>query len=159
MLDFYPDTTESLELESPEYCREVAEARMLYENPDFMTLKNIEHLALHNLYGDLANWMSQLLHILKTSPKLRVLSLSLGYETVIRLASVDQHELFSEYLDQICDGHAKGENSPLHLEALHLGTAIYPGDPDTLNKLTDLASLEEVSIRNEGVSDETDWVI
>jgi hypothetical protein len=123
----------------------------LYGEPKLADFSGLQELTLDNLYEELPWWRSQIVEVLKNSPSLQKLKLSLATETLFRYADLGERFDFEDFFDRLCDEYAETGAAPLRLLSLHLGTAVYPYKADSPKKLTDLRFLEEVHIENCGV--------
>ena len=126
-------------------------SREIYGSPDLAVVAGLEELALDDLCEELPWWKSQLVRVLESSPGLRKLKLSLSVDTVARYARYNERDKFDSFFDELCEDYGETGAAPLRLHALELGTAVYPYQRGSLEKLTDLAYLREVHIRNKGV--------
>ena len=133
----------------PEGWRMAERAR--YGQPDLTVFASLEELTLENLYEDLPWWRSQIVQVLKNSPGLRKLQLSLSTPTIARYNHEDERENFDDFFDKLCEDYDKAGAAPLRLRSLHLGTAVYPFEQSSVMALTDTQFLEEVHLENRGV--------
>lgn len=131
----------------------------LYGEPKLEVFSGLQELTLDNLYEELPWWRSQIVEVLKKSPGLQKLKLSLATETLARYAALDDRPEFENFFDLLCDEYAETGAAPLRLLSLHLGTAVYPYKASSPKKLADLRFLEEVHIENCGVWYEGTMVI
>ncbi|KAK1757006.1 hypothetical protein QBC47DRAFT_342008 [Echria macrotheca] len=138
---------------------DVQEARRLYLPQDFSAFTRLHELTLTNMYGDLRRWKRLIVKILRNSPGLTKLSLSLSDYAVERSYHDGRLDDYVEFFTSLCDEYAQPNTPPLKLRSLECGTAIYPDDLDALEKLTDLSYLEEVHIDNTGVYVHGDTII
>ncbi|KAH6627383.1 hypothetical protein F5144DRAFT_575675 [Chaetomium tenue] len=127
------------------------EQRRLYERPDLTVFSCLEELTLNNLHEELPWWRAQVAQVLRNSPRLRALELSLADQTLEHYNKRNEREKFEGFFDQLCDDYGKTGAVPLRLRSLHLGNAVYPYSLDSLQRLTDLHFLERVHIENVGV--------
>ena len=125
--------------------------RALYGRPDLTVFAGLEELTLENLYEDLPWWRSQIVQMLKNSPGLRKLKLSLSTRTIARYNHEEERENFDNFFDKLCGDFNKAAAAPLRLRSLHLGTAMYPFEQSSVMALTDSQFLEEVHLANLGV--------
>lgn len=127
------------------------EQRRLYEKPDLTVFSCLEELTLNNLHEELPWWRDQLAQVLRNSPHLQMLELSLANQTLEHYNNRNEREKFENFFDQLCDDYGKTGAAPLRLQSLHLGNAVYPYSFDSLQRLSDLRFLEQVHIENVGV--------
>ena len=111
----------------------------------------LEELTLENLYEELPWWRAQIFQVLKNSPGLQELKLSLSTKTLARYHHNEEREKYDTFFDKLCGEYGDAVAAPLRLRSLHLGTAVYPFDTGCLVALTDLKFLEEVHVENQGV--------
>ena len=114
-------------------------------------MTDLEELTIDNIYDDLYRWRRHLVKILKNSPRLRKLGLSLSVETVARSYNRGNHDAYTDFFDQLCNEYGGSRASPLQLQSLKCGTDIWPKSAAALQKLTDPFYLEELHIENESV--------
>ncbi|KAJ4287064.1 hypothetical protein N0V88_007833 [Collariella sp. IMI 366227] len=96
-------------------------ARELYGKPDLTLFSKFEELSLENLYEELPWWRSQIVQILKKSPGLNALRLSLSSETMARYFQDDEDEKYRWFFDRLCDEYHETGAPPLRLRSLYLG--------------------------------------
>jgi len=155
----YPEADENFELlrlhESP--TQEEITANELHQQQDFPEFTNLRDLSLRNLYGDILTWTEQIVKVMRNSPQLRILGLGLSRAIIIRMVHNWPQEwnkaMHWHFFTQICDGFAGTGALPLSLKSLRCGRGFWPSYGDSVGKLTDYVSLEEVSIHNCGFSD------
>lgn len=135
------------------------EAREIYERPDLTVFTGLEELTLDGLYGDFLWWKEHLIKIFKNSPGLRKLQLSLSVHKIALYERSEEREIFDGFFDGLCDDYGKTGAAPLHLQSLKLGTALYPYELHSIEKLTDLSYLQDVYVRNSGVSQDVDIIL
>ena len=128
--------------------------RALYGKPDLTVFSGLEELTLDYLYEELPWWRSQIVQVLKNSPGLRKLKMSLSVQTIARHHYEEEREKFESFFDDLCVEYGEAAAAPLRLRSLHLGTAVYPYEIGSLKSLTDLAFLEEVHVENGDVWDD-----
>ena len=112
----------------------------IYKRPDVAMFSRLEELTLEWLFHDLVWWKSQVVRLLTNSPGLRKLHLSI---------SPWQPDIFRDFLDSVCDEYGQAGALPLRLRSLKCGISVYPRNITLLNKLTNLAYLEEVYVANQ----------
>ncbi|KAH6847098.1 hypothetical protein B0I37DRAFT_374290 [Chaetomium sp. MPI-CAGE-AT-0009] len=125
--------------------------RELYRDPDLTVFSGLEELALDYLYEELPTWRFQIAQVLKNSPGLRKLRLSIARTTIVRYAENNDGAKFQNFFGQLCEEYSKTGSAPLRLRSLHLGDAMQPYEADSVKNLTDLDFLEEVYIENDGI--------
>ncbi|KAK3901231.1 hypothetical protein C8A05DRAFT_16561 [Staphylotrichum tortipilum] len=125
--------------------------RALYGTPDLAVFSSLEELTLENLYEELPWWRAQIVQVLKNSPSLRKLKLSLSTKTMARYHHDEESGKFYGFFDKLCEDYGDAETTPLRLRFLHLGIGVYLFDAHCLAALTDRNFLEEVHVENEGV--------
>jgi hypothetical protein len=125
--------------------------RALYGTPDLTVFSGLGELTLENLYEELPWWRAQIVQVLKNSPGLRKLKLSLSTKTLARYDHDEEAEKFDRFFEKLCVDYGDVEAAPLHLCSLHLGIGVYLFDADCLSALTDRNFLQEVHIENQGV--------
>ncbi|KAH7420129.1 hypothetical protein BKA64DRAFT_33770 [Cadophora sp. MPI-SDFR-AT-0126] len=130
------------------------EARTLFRIQDFSAFANLEEVTFYNIYDDLSRWRRTLAKILKSSPRLRKLGLSLSTETIARAYHRGKSATYIDFFDRLCDEFGATGASTLQLQSLRCGSTIYPRSPASLEKLTDLSHLEEVHVQNASVEGE-----
>jgi hypothetical protein len=128
--------------------------RALYGKPDLTVFSGLEELTLDDLYEELPWWRSHIVQVLKNSPGLRKLKMSLSTLTVARHHHEEEREKFANFFDELCVEYGEAAAAPLRLRSLHLGTGVYPYAIGCLKSLTDLAFLEEVHVENGDVWDD-----
>jgi hypothetical protein len=114
---------------------------------DFSTFTNLQQLTLSQLRGNLAWWKHDIAHILRHSPGLRSLELTISAKDVLIC-----HDYSKHFFDELCDGYAAVGGSPLCLQSLRCGQGIYPLSHAALAKLTNVSHLEEAHITNHEVN-------
>ncbi|KAK4451533.1 hypothetical protein QBC34DRAFT_378384 [Podospora aff. communis PSN243] len=124
------------------------QARGLYRMPDFTTFTRLEELTLVNLYDDLRQWREPIARVLSNSHTLRKLHLSLSRNAIARHRHAGNTDQYTGWFDSLCDDYADTEASPLPLQSLHCGTAVYLEDVERLERLVDLGRLEDVHFQN-----------
>lgn len=120
----------------------------LYGNPDLTVFSGLEELTLLGLYNELPWWRSQIVQVLKRSPRLRMLALSLSVKTVDRYVLNNENGMFRDFFDQLCDDYGETGAAPLRLRSLRFNMAMFPSKVDSVKRLTDLSFLEKVHIEN-----------
>ncbi|KAH6839570.1 hypothetical protein B0I37DRAFT_408969 [Chaetomium sp. MPI-CAGE-AT-0009] len=151
-IDFPDDMGQRLGYsDSPPSPDVLLEQRRLYGEPDLTVFSCLEELTLNNLYEELPWWRAQLALVLRNSPRLRKLRLSIANQTLEHYNARGEREKFDGFFDQLCDDYGETGASPLRLRSLHLGNAVYPYKIASLQRLTDLNFLEEVHVENVGV--------
>ncbi|KAK3370649.1 hypothetical protein B0H63DRAFT_552774 [Podospora didyma] len=167
----YPPHMDELVLALDEYSPEPRddpnplqiEARKLCSKPSGVALfAGLEELTLEYLYDDLAWWRTTIAQMLRNSPGLKKLELSIAGFTIGRYYSNHNEELV-EFFTDVCEEYAvaTGTNAPppplLQLESLHCGQCIYPTSDwnkqlRSLEKLTDLRRLQQLHVFDEEVT-------
>lgn len=143
-----------LDLVNDEPDEKDARARQLFTMPDLTVFRDLNELSLLNLYGDLVDWRAQLVQVLRSSPDLKTLSLSLSVDALSRHCLVTNRiEQYWCWFQALCASYVEAGGSPLPLRSLFCGTAVFPDDSVLLNKLVDLNFLEEVYIENRNIWD------
>ncbi|KAK0122653.1 hypothetical protein ONS96_009691 [Cadophora gregata f. sp. sojae] len=127
---------------------ESQEARRLFRVQDFSAFANLEEVTFNNIYDDLFEWRRMLVKILKSSPRLRKLGLSISNETIARAYHHDNSESYIDFFDNLCDEYGASGAPPLQLQILRCGYAMYPQNVASFQKLTDLSHLEVVHVEN-----------
>lgn len=127
------------------------EAREIVRDQNFSAFTDLEELAIYNIYDDPYRWRRHLVKILKNSPRLCKLGLSISAETIARFHLRGHHEAYTDFFDHFCNEYGRSAASPLQLQSLKCGTGIWPKSAASLRKLTDLFYLQEVHIENESV--------
>ncbi|KAK1833507.1 hypothetical protein QBC39DRAFT_47724 [Podospora conica] len=127
------------------------EAREIYGRPDLTVFRGLEELTLDNLCEELPWWRETIVEVLKNSPELKKLGLSLSVATIGKAARYGERDTFDGFFYDVCNDFCAAGAPPLHLQSLKCGTAIIPDDAESLQSLTDLTYLEEVHIENETV--------
>lgn len=123
--------------------------KLAYGKPEISMFTNLEELTLRGMYNDLAWWTSQLVQLLRNSPGLRKLHLSLSVETVGRSRfSGNSGVAAVSFFNSLCSSYAESGASALQLTSLTCGASILPRDLALLKSLTDLRHLEEVYLSN-----------
>ena len=138
-----------LDVDQPESFQ--LEDRQTYGKPDLTIFNGLEELALDNLYEELPWWKSQIVQVLKNSPTLRTLALSLSTETISRYDECDERDKFDDFFDHMCDEYGATGAAPLPIRWLELGTAIYPRRRSAIEQLINFRDLEDVHIENKEV--------
>ncbi|KAK4033002.1 hypothetical protein C8A01DRAFT_40557 [Parachaetomium inaequale] len=110
---------------------------------NFSGFANLHQLTLSQLRGDLAWWKGNVVHILRHSPGLRSLELSISAKSIRSRRNYD-----TNFFDQLCGGYAAVGGLPLCLQSLRCGQGVFPMSHASLAKLTDVSHLEEVHIFN-----------
>ncbi|KAK3327023.1 hypothetical protein B0T19DRAFT_484215 [Cercophora scortea] len=90
------------------------------------------------------------LDVLKHSPGLRNLKLSISKTTLEFLQHRSLTRWYSPFLDRLCTEYEQSSGRPLQLRSLHLGRAMAPSkmNPNAVEKLTSLRNLRELHIAN-----------
>lgn len=145
------------EFHSPETYQ--LEARKTFGRPDLTVFSGLEELVLHGLYGDLQWWRAQIVQVLKISPGLRKLELSLSARRIALYESTGQREKFDDFFDKLCDEYKETGAEPLQLQTLKLGTAMYPWKLASIMKLIDPYYLQDIFIQNKGVYQDLDIIL
>lgn len=120
---------------------------------DLAPFGDLEEISLENIIDTVAKWPAQIIEVLKKSPMLRKLRLSMSRE-LLRIPL--RFTVFREFFDDLCTSYQQTGAAPLHLRSLSFGTAIFPPKPSHLDMLTDVSFLEHVSFWNTNVRDPTD---
>src|SRR5689334_15899953 len=71
--------------------------------PNLAGFSGLEELTLDGLCGDLPWWTSQIVQVLKSSPSLHKLRLSLSSTTLAHYDRAGEREEFDDYFDQLCE--------------------------------------------------------
>lgn len=143
----YPESRESSDGPNAEELR----AREVYGRPDLTGFRGLEELTLDNLCEELPWWREIIVEVLKNSPELKKLGLSLSTSAIGTAARYGERETFDGFFSDLCGEFWAAGAPPLRLRSLKCGTAIIPDDAESLQSLTDLSYLEEVHIENTGV--------
>lgn len=144
---------------------------------DIPAFSNLQVLKFNNIYGDIVSQRSRLVTILLASPDLVELSLSVNADAMFRLNKTGRYDDYYYFLEDLCSLYAARGGKPLRLRSLFLGLCIYPWERHNLAippslpredletylnnlpksppatcvyKLTDLCTLQELSIHNGG---------
>ncbi|KAL2256225.1 hypothetical protein VTK26DRAFT_1969 [Humicola hyalothermophila] len=129
-----------------------APQRRIYRTLDLTVFKGLDELALDNLYDNLPAWRSQVVRILRTSPSIRKLRLSLAKQTLFRYDVCDERDKFIGFFDLLCRHYERTGGEPLPIQSLVLGTAVFPFQAGSVEKLIKLQDLEEVHVENKNVT-------
>jgi len=122
--------------------------RAIYGTPDLTVFSGLEELTLDNLYEELPWWRSQIVQLLKKSPGLQKLRLSLAANTLFLYKEwEDCAEFYYNFFDKLCVEYG-AVASPLRIRSLHLGNAVLPFKLGRIQRLTDLSVLEDAHIEN-----------
>ncbi len=121
--------------------------RAIYGKPDFTVFSGLEELTLDNLFEEVPWWRSQIVQVLKKSPGMRRLRLSLAANTLFRYQNIENQLQFYNFFDKLCVEYGVVA-SPLHLRHLHLGNAVLPFKLGRIQRLTDMSSLKDVHLEN-----------
>lgn len=124
------------------------EIPQLYRNPDVTMFQRLEELSLENLYHDLDWWKANVVRVLKNSPGLKKLHLSLSKDSFRQWVSQSLSEAYRDFFDSVCNQYGATSALPLRLESLICGSLVYPRNITSLKRLTELPYLEEVHITN-----------
>lgn len=143
----YPESRESSDGPNAEELR----AREVYGRPDLTVFRGLEELTLDNLCEELPWWRETIVEVLKNSPELKKLGLSLSTSAIGTAARYGERETFDNFFSDLCVDFWAAGAPPLRLRSLKCGIAIIPDDAESLQSLTDLSCLEEVHIENTGV--------
>lgn len=143
----YPESREFSDGPNAEELR----AREVYGRPDLTVFRGLEELTLDNLCEELPWWRETIAEVLKNSPELKKLGLSLSTSAIGTAARYGERETFDDFFSDLCGEFWAAGAPPLRLRSLKCGTAIIPDDAESLQSLTDLSCLEEVHIENTGV--------
>jgi hypothetical protein len=119
--------------------------------PSLALFSGLEELTLNELYEELPCWMVEIIRVLEKSPGLRKLELSLSEDAICRYLISGQRDKFLDFFERLCNGYGETGAAPLNLRSLHVGTGLYPPEGPVLQKLTNLAGLQEVHIENKWV--------
>jgi hypothetical protein len=116
---------------------------------DVSAFTGLEELTVTYVQKEQKAWTQQVAKVLGNSPNLRKLGLRitprLSTAMMARLGNItDWIRCFSS----LCNMYAEAGAPPLKLRSLKCSTAMYPMELGPLEKLTDLAYLEEVHIDN-----------
>lgn len=151
MLDFMEDNPN----------KQTLEARRLFTIPDLTVFADmdLEELSLLHLFGDVGRWRDQIVTVLKSSPNLKRLALSLSADAISHLYSDQQSDKYWGWFESLCTGYIDDDDMdatqrsppPLRLRSLFCGTAVFPNDDELLEQFIDLTSLEEVFIDNRDI--------
>lgn len=144
--------------EDRDFDEDVQWARDNYMIQDVSVFTNLEALTITEIYGDLTHWKIQLAQVLVSSPHLTRLSLGLSRHTVERNCCDSRPELHMNFFNELCDEFSASGASPLQLRSLRCGSAIFPTSLESLEKLTDLAHLEEFYTDNQDIATHTVWL-
>ncbi|KAK4150693.1 hypothetical protein C8A00DRAFT_36711 [Chaetomidium leptoderma] len=80
--------------------------------PDLAGFSGLEELTLDGLYGDLPWWTSQIVRVLKSSPSLHKLRLSLSSTTLVHYDGAGERKEFDDYFDQLCEKYGDTAAAP-----------------------------------------------
>ncbi|KAL1840010.1 hypothetical protein VTJ49DRAFT_927 [Mycothermus thermophilus] len=127
------------------------EHRAFYAKPDLASFSGLKSLALRNLYQELDWWRDQIVSVLRASPDLQHLELSLALWTLHLHHVKNEDQKFANWFDELCEAYAATGAKPLRLRSLHLGCAVLPFNAEAVQKLVDLRHLEDLYIHNEGI--------
>ena len=130
------------------------QARQIISQLDLQAFKVLEELTLDFIYYDLPELRSQIVQVLARSPGLRTLSLSLTGS--LNSQDVDYHDrnVIHDWFELLCKEYEATGAAPLRLQTLRLGAAVFPPRAkETLEKLTELAGLEELYFGNRIIAD------
>lgn len=106
--------------------------------------RNLTKLSLVDLWGDFRPWQDCLVRILVQSSGLQQLRLSLA-EGILRRAG---DSIVWSFFEDICDSYALSTDRVLRLKMLHLDGSIWFPDLETLQRLTEVSALQDISIYN-----------
>lgn len=149
--------TEAEEEERGRLGERFEQARDLYLRQDFSAFKDLEELQILNAYGNISDWRWQWQELLRNSPRLHKLGLSLSTHMLDRYADDGPPEAYEHFFVHLCDSFGRSGCKPLKLRSLECGSGIFPSDEVSIKKLVDLAYLEEVRIDNQDITgEETD---
>lgn len=122
-----------------------------YQQQDLTILGDLDELVIENMFGDLPQWERQIAQLLVKSPRLRKLGLSVSPETGhITYEDWYPNDL-EDFFKRVCEQYAGMGAPPLRLRSINCGACIYPTMAGPLERLTDLAYVEEVHLRNEEI--------
>ncbi|KAH7350018.1 hypothetical protein B0T11DRAFT_290396 [Plectosphaerella cucumerina] len=134
--------------------------RHLFYVQDLSPLAGLEALTIDNMYGNLHLWPGQLIRILRNSPSLRKLRLSICNDAAIRCGRSLVHP-FSPFafFDGVCEAYGESSQgnlppAPLWLSTLCCGIGVYPSFEASLIKLVDLSRLEVVHLDTRDIADD-----
>jgi hypothetical protein len=153
--------------------RESSDRRLdfeVFQLGDITAFVGLTSLALHNMFLDLLAWRQQLVVILKQSPSLKNLELSVAPGTAHRLIDEDEMLVYLLFFHRLCRDyheHTGGEHQ-LRLKSLRMGGGVHLVLPEhlelwsrtenemalqnsNLEWLTDPACLEDVHMDNDDI--------
>ncbi|KAK4033148.1 hypothetical protein C8A01DRAFT_40403 [Parachaetomium inaequale] len=116
---------------------------------DVSAFTGLEELTVTYVHREREGWTQQVAKVLGNSPNLRKLGLHItprtSTATTARFGSIID---WMRCFNNLCKMYAEAGAPPLKLRSLKCGTAMYPTELGPLEKLTDLAYLEEVHLDN-----------
>lgn len=136
--------------------------RHLFYVQDLSPLAGLESLTIENMYGNLHLWPDQLTSILRNSPALRKLRLSVCNNAAIRCGRSIIHPFDPFwFFTGVCDAYGEAFQgdltpAPLQLSSLSCGLGVYPTFEASLTKMVDLSSLEVVHFDTRDIEDDAD---
>ncbi|KAL3419420.1 hypothetical protein PVAG01_09642 [Phlyctema vagabunda] len=132
------------------------ELRPLFANQDISSFANLNYLEVHEIHGYVVKMRGGIIRALLQSPNLQTLSLSFNSETLVRLHKDDSATQYLDFLTNFVTEYKNDGGQPLKLSKLVLGLGILLWEDEEqapasyLKNLTDLTSLEDVYVSNEG---------
>ncbi len=111
----------------------------------------LEELTLESCY-DLPWWRTKIVEVLKDSPNLKKLRLSLLEDTIVHFCN-NAHDSspYEDWFDILCREYGRTGAPPLRLQSLHCGLGVFPQETDAITQLMNLSCLEEVYVDNKSV--------
>lgn len=116
--------------------------------PGLAIFESLENLDLHWSWADLDEWQRQLILILRNSPGLRKLGLSISVDVFRTCYRAGRDHEYEHLFNRLCDAYGETGAAPLRPKSLRLGQALYPTSASSFAKMIDLDSLEEVQLEN-----------
>ncbi|RDL41179.1 uncharacterized protein BP5553_01158 [Venustampulla echinocandica] len=136
------------------------ELRPLFATQDLSLFTDLIELEIHEIHGDLTDMRRGIVDILLKSPNMGSLSLSLNADTLFRIEQDGTEEQMDEYIrffNCLTDEYVARGGGQLKLRKLALELSFTPLQDEQqeptnyLDRLTDLALLEEAYIGNGGL--------
>jgi hypothetical protein len=158
--------------------RAVLETSQVYTSMHYLVpFSGLTTLNIADMDDDLDSWRTDLIYILKASPAMKALGLSIDQRAVGRLSMNREFDKYRGFFQSFCNQYASNDGQPLHLKSLRLGLSVLlisdspeyldPSRADNshvyytasyLSKLTELSVLEEIHIENRNYYDEGECI-
>lgn len=129
-----------------------SESARYFSGPELSAFKNLQHLSVTHVNNDLLEWKAHIVQILRNSPTLQGLDISISCTVIYDYGYTDSPDTCKWFFDRMCDDYAAAGGQPLRLRYLGCGQGTWPSSHSSLVKLTDLEYLEDIDVHNSNMA-------